>query len=97
MESALEDFASEEGLRDEAEIIEALRACRDDDESGKNEWKKLDKMIDTMTKKEEFFVMMMKKAERTHAKQTGNVIAHYSNAAPGGKTSDSAGSKSSKK
>ena len=66
MEAALEDFAADEGLTSETEIIDALRACRDDGDAAKNEWKKLDKMIDTMTKKEEFFIMMMKKAERMH-------------------------------
>ena len=80
MEAALEDFAADEGLSDSIEIIDALKECRDE----KDEWKKLDKMIDTMTKKEEFFIMMVKKAERTHAKKNGGA---------GGKTSDGAGSK----
>ena len=54
MEAALEDFASEEGLSDPTEIIDALKETRDE----RDEWKKLDKMIDTMTKKEEFFIMV---------------------------------------
>ena len=36
---------------------------------GLHEWKQLDKMVDTMTKKEEFFIMMQKRAERQHAKR----------------------------
>jgi len=86
MEAALEDFAAVEGLRDSIEIIDALRECRDDQ---KDEWKKLDKLIDTMTKKEEFFIMMVKKAERTFAKRNGN-----SGGGSGGKSAD-AGSKTS--
>ena len=54
MEAALEDFAAEEGLNDPTEIIDALKETRDE----RDEWKKLDKMIDTMTKKEEFFIMV---------------------------------------
>ena len=67
MEAALEDFAREEGLSDPTEIIAALRETRDE----RDEWKKLDKMIDTMTKKEEFFIMV-----RGAAEQRPGVRAH---------------------
>jgi hypothetical protein len=93
MEAALEDFCADEGLRDPAEIIDALRECRE--EGGEGEWKKLDKMIDTMTKKEDFFVMMMKKADRTHAKREGG--GGKTGGGGGGGGGGGAGSKSSKK
>ena len=48
MEKALENFAADEGLRDESEIIEALRSCRDDD-VGKSEWKKLGKFLNLLS------------------------------------------------
>lgn len=67
MEAALEDFAADEGLTSTSEIIDALETARAEN----NEWTQLDKMIDTMTKKEEFFVMMQKRAVRQHTKRTG--------------------------
>ena len=91
MEAALEDFAAEEGLGDPSEIIDALRQVRDE----RDEWKKLDKMIDTMTKKEEFFIMMMKKAERMNKGK--KEPPHPDRMQGGGKREDSSGSKSSKK
>ena len=99
MEAALEDFAADEGLTSETEIIDALRACRDDGDAAKNEWKKLDKMIDTMTKKEEFFIMMMKKAERMHNRtQEPPHPERLKGGGAGGKSNDNGGgSKSSKK
>ena len=99
MEAALEDFAADEGLTSETEIIDALRACRDDGDAAKNEWKKLDKMIDTMTKKEEFFIMMMKKAERMHNQtQEPPHPERLKGGGAGGKSNDNGGgSKSSKK
>ena len=95
MEAALEDFAADEGLGDSIEIIDALKQCRDE----KDEWKKLDKMIDTMTKKEEFFIMMMKKAERLHKGKKEPPHPERVSGGGGGKTSDGNGgsSKSSKK
>jgi len=98
MEAALEDFCADEGLRDPAEIIDALRECRE--EGGEGEWKKLDKMIDTMTKKEDFFAMMMKKADRTHAKREGGggkTGGGGGGSGGGGGGGGDAGSKSSKK
>ena len=65
MEAAMSDFSQEEGLASAMEIFQALEACRDET----NEYKQLDKMIDTMSKKEEFFIMMQKRAERQHAKR----------------------------
>ncbi len=84
MEAALEDFAAEEGLRDASEIIDALRQTRDE----RDEWKKLDKMIDTMTKKELFFVMMQKKAQRTF---NGKAEPPHPDSLAGGKSGDGGG------
>ena len=90
MEAALEDFAAEEGLRDASEIIDALRQTRDE----RDEWKKLDKMIDTMTKKELFFIMMQKKAERTFK---GKKEPPHPDSLAGGKSGEGAASKSNRK
>ena len=91
MEAALEEFARDEDLGDSAEIIEALSSVRDE----RDEWKKLDKMIDTMTKKEEFFVMMMKKGER--ARKGKREPPHPDSLRNGGGKTNEGGSKSNKK
>lgn len=68
MESAVKDCAKELGLSTEEAIIEKLR-----DETGgrKGQWRLLERMIDIMTKREEFFEMMQGLAEKRYSKGEG--------------------------
>ena len=68
MEAALADFAADEGLRGAHDIFKALEECRERDS---NEYRRIDRMIDVMAKKEEFFIMMQKNAEKNALKGIG--------------------------
>ena len=89
MEAALEDFAADEGLSSAQEIVEALEQARDET----NEFAELDRLIDTMTKKEEFFLMMQKKAGRLLKNKTEDLsMMDDLGSSAGGKSADSGSS-----
>ena len=68
MENALEDFAESEGLKGTNEIMDAIQ---NDSESDRAEHAKLMQMIDTMSKKEDFFIMMQKRKKSTKMMRAG--------------------------
>ena len=63
MESNLKEICTKEGIGDsDQEIIQALEEIKD----SSNDWKKLDKMVDSMTDPNVFYKLMRRKADKNY-------------------------------